>query len=155
MDGDRWLTGATLAALYVAGLVVGCWSVFLVPLRLPGGIEGTSDVLVVVVGAGLGVLGTWGTRTLVAAVLPGLGILSFVAFATIGGPGGDVLLASRVQGDPGLGTVGGLMLIAALAAPLMALVVATRLLRRPPPPDPNPLYSGRLSAEDSERDGAA
>ena len=130
MDGDRWLAGATLAALYVAGMVVGCWSIFLVPLRLPGGIEGTADVLVVVAGAGLGVLGSWGTRTLVAAVLPGLGILSFVAFATIGGPGGDVLLASRVQGDPGLGTVGGLMLIAALAAPLIALVIALRLLRR-------------------------
>ena len=131
MDGDRWLTGVTLAALYVAGVVAGCWSIFLVPLRLPGGIEGTSDLLVLVFGTGLGVLGTWGMRSLVAAVLPGLGILTFVALATVGGPGNDVLLASGVQGDPGLGRVGELMLLAAVAAPLLALVVATRLLRRP------------------------
>lgn len=134
MEGDRWLTGATLAALYVAGVVVGCWSIFLVPLRLPGGIEGTSDLLVLVAGTGLGVLGTWGMRSLVAAVLPGLGILTFVALATVGGPGNDVLLASGVPGDPGLGTVGELMLLAAIVAPLLALVVATRLLRQPPPP---------------------
>jgi len=132
MDGDRWLTGVTLAALYVAGVVVGCWSIFLVPLRLPGGIEGMSDLLVLVFGTGLGVLGTWGIRSLVAAVLPGLGILTFVALATVGGPGNDVLLASGVPGDPGLGRVGELMLLAAVAAPLLALVVATRLLRRTP-----------------------
>src|SRR6476661_7914637 len=106
MEGDRWLTGVTLAALYVVGVIVGCWSIFLVPLRLPGGIEGTADVLVLVAGSGLGLLGTWGTRTLVAAVMPGLGILTFVAVATIAGPGGDVLIASGVKGDPGLGTVG-------------------------------------------------
>jgi len=133
MERDRWLTVATQVALFVAGLTVGCWSVFLVPLRLPGGIEGMSDVLVVILGAGLGVLGTWGTRTLVASVLPGLGILAVVAVATVTGPGGDVLLAGGVKGDPGLGTVGELILLAALVAPLLALVVATRLLRRLPP----------------------
>lgn len=138
MDRDRLLTAATLVALYLAGLVVGCWSVFLVPLRLPGGIEGLSDVLVLAAGAGLGVLGTWGTRTLVAAVLPGLGILTVVAVATIAGPGGDVLLAAGVAGDPGLGVVGELVLLMALAGPLLALTLAARLLRRaaaqPPPP---------------------
>jgi hypothetical protein len=131
---DRLLTGATLVALFVAGVAVGCWSVFLVPLRLPGGIEGLSDVLVVGAGAGLGVFGTWGTRTLAAAVLPGLGILAVVAVATITGPGGDVVLAAGVKGDPGLGTVGELVLLAALAGPLVALTIAVRLLRRMPPP---------------------
>lgn len=133
MDRDRWLTVATHVALFVAGLAVGCWSIFLVPLRLPGGIEGLADVLVVVFGAGLGVLGTWGTRTLVASVLPGLGALAFVAISTVTGPGGDVLLAGGTDEDPGLGTVGALMLLAALVAPLIALVFATRLLRRVPP----------------------
>ena len=138
MDRDRWLNAATLVALFVAGLFVGAWSVFLVPLRLPGGIEGLSDVLILAGGAGLGVLGTWGTRSLVAAVLPGLGILVVVTAATIAGPGGDVLLAAGVKGDPGLGTVGELVLLAALAGPLVALTIAVRLLRRtpePPPPD--------------------
>lgn len=133
MERDRWLTRVTLVALYVVGFVVGCWSIFLLPLRLPGGIEGMSDVLVLVAGAGLGVLGTWGTRRLVAAVLPGLGILTVVALATIAGPGGDVLIAAGVKGDPALGTVGELVLLAAIAAPLLALVFATRLLRRTPP----------------------
>jgi hypothetical protein len=137
MDRDRLLTAVTLVALFLAGLVVGCWSIFLVPLRLPGGVEGLADVLVVVAGAGLGVLGTWGTRTLVAAVLPGLGILTVVALATIAGPGGDVLLAAGVTGDPGLGVVGELVLLAALAGPLLALVLATRLLRRTPAPPPS------------------
>jgi hypothetical protein len=139
MERDRLLDAATLVALFVAGLVIGCWSVFLVPLRLPGGIEGMSDVLVVVAGTGLGVLGTWGTRRLVAAVLPGLGILVVVALASATGPGKDVLLASGVKGDPGLGTVSGLILVAALAAPLIALTAAVRMLRRPPPaPSPPP-----------------
>lgn len=136
MERDRWLTVATHVALFLAGIVVGCWSVFLIPLRLPGGVEGLSDVLALVAGAGLGVLGTWGTRTLVAAVLPGLGALAVVAVATIGGPGGDVLIAGGVKGDPGLERVGELMLLAALVAPLLALLFATRLLRRPPPPPP-------------------
>ena len=136
MDRDRLLTAATLVALFVAGLVIGCWAVFLVPLRLPGGIEGFSDVLVLAAGAGLGVFGTWGTRTLAAAVLPGLGILAVVAVATVAGPGGDVLLAAGVKGDPGLGTVGELVLLAALAGPLVALTIAVRLLRRTPPPAP-------------------
>lgn len=138
MDRDRLLTAVTLAALFLAGVMVGLWCVFLVPLRLPGGIEGLSDVLIPVAGAGLGVLGTWGTRTLVAAVLPGLGILAVVALATIAGPGGDVLLAAGVKGDPGLGVVAGLVLLVALAGPLIGLTIATRLLRRmptePPPP---------------------
>ncbi|MDQ1683822.1 MAG: hypothetical protein QOC82_559 [Frankiaceae bacterium] len=136
MERDRLLTVATYAALYVVGLVVGAWCVFLVPLRLPGGIEGLADVLIVLAGTGLGVLGTWGTRTLVAAVLPGLGILTVVALATAVGPGGDVLLAAGVKGDPGLGVVGELVLLAALAAPLLALVIAARMLRRMPPPPP-------------------
>jgi hypothetical protein len=130
VDRDRLLHAATLTALFVAGLVVGCWCVFLVPLRLPGGIEGTADVLVVLAGAGLGVLGAWGTRSLVAAVLPGLGILAIVAAATIAGPGGAILLAAGVQGDPGLGVVGELVLLASLAGPTVALVVATVILRR-------------------------
>jgi hypothetical protein len=138
MGRDRLLDAATLVALFVAGVVVGCWCVFLVPLRLPGGIEGASDVVVVVAGAGLGILGAWGTRMLVAAVLPGLGILAVVAVATITGPGGDVLLAGGVKGDPALGAVGELVLLAAVAGPLIALIVATRLLRHTtqlPPPE--------------------
>jgi hypothetical protein len=141
MQRDRWLTAATLFALFVAGVMAGCWCVFLVPLRLPGGIEGAADVLVVAAGAGLGVLGTWGTRSLVGAVMPGLGVLAVVAVATIAGPGGDVLLAAGVPGDPGLGTVGALVLLAALAGPLVALTIATRMLRRARPdpyPDPGP-----------------
>jgi len=133
MERERLLDGLTLAVLYVAGLVVGCWSVFLVPLRLPGGVEGTSLVVILGFGAGLGILGTWGTRRLVAAVLPGLGILTVVALASAVGPGGDVLIAAGVKGDPGLGTVGELVLLAALVTPLLALVVALRLLRRMPP----------------------
>ncbi|MBV9369829.1 MAG: hypothetical protein JO074_08370 [Frankiales bacterium] len=135
MEHDRLLDGLTLAVLYIAGLVTGCWSVFLIPLRLPGGVEGVSLVFILGFGAGLGVLGTWGTRRLVAAVLPGLGILTVVALASATGPGGDVLIAAGVKGDPGLGTVGGLVLLAALVAPLVALVVAVPLLRRTPPED--------------------
>jgi hypothetical protein len=140
MDRDRVLNGLTLGALFLAGLVVGCWCVFLVPLRLPGGFEGMSDVLVVVAGASLGVLGAWGTRTLVGAVLPGLGILAVVALATITGPGGDVLLAAGVKGDPALGAVGELVMLAAIAGPILALIVAVRVLRRaaqrPPAAEP-------------------
>jgi hypothetical protein len=134
MERERLLNAATLFALFVAGVMAGCWCVFLVPLRLPGGVEGTADVLVVAAGAGLGVLGTWGTRSLVGAVMPGLGVLAVVAVATIAGPGGDVLLAAGIPGDPGLGIVGELVLLAALVGPLVALTVATRMLRRPAQP---------------------
>jgi len=137
MERDRLLNALTLGALFLAGLMVGWWSVFLVPLRLPGGIEGLSDVLVLVVGAGLGILGAWGTRTLAASVLPGLGILAVVAVATITGPGGDVLIAAGVPGDSGLGVVGELLLLVAVAAPLLALVVGTRIVRRPPDSPPH------------------
>lgn len=127
---DRLLLVAADLALVAAGVMLGVWAAFLVPLRLFGHIEGLSDVLALVGTFGLGWFGASGTGTVVASVLPGLGLLPVAVAAGGNGPGGDLVVPGKLGDDPGVGVVGTLFVFAGLAGLVAAVVVATRRTRR-------------------------
>jgi hypothetical protein len=127
---DRLLLVAADLSLVAAGVMLGVWAAFLVPLRLFGHIEGLSDVIALVGTFGLGWLGASGTGTVVASVLPGLGLLPVAIAAGGNGPGGDLVVPGKLGDDPGVGVVGTLFVFAGLAGLVAAVVLATRQTRR-------------------------
>ena len=118
--------------LLAAGVAVGVWAAFLVPLRLFGHIEGLSDVLALLGTFGLGWFGAWGTETVVASIIPGLGLLPVAITASGNGPGGDLVVPGKLGDDPGVGVVGSLFVFAGLAGLVAAVIVASRKSRRDP-----------------------
>lgn len=128
-----FLVAADLCLL-AAGVMLGVWSAFLVPLRLFGHIEGLSDVLALVGTFGLGWFGSWGTGTVLASIIPGLGLLPVAIAAGGNGPGGDLVVPGKLGDDPGVGVVGSLFVFAGLAGLVAAVVVANRFIRTLPKP---------------------
>jgi len=116
-------------ALAAAGAVLGLWAAFLVPARLPGGIEGLSDVIAIGAPVGLGLLGVYGTGRVVAAVIPGLSLLAVTLVFTAAGPGGDLVVPGGLKSDPGIGVVGNLLLFAAVIGTGLAVAIGARLAR--------------------------
>jgi hypothetical protein len=60
---DDLLVVAGHAALLLLGVALGVWGLFLVPLRLPGGVEGLSVVVAIVGNLAAARLGGFGFRT--------------------------------------------------------------------------------------------
>ena len=129
---DRLLLVAADLALLAAGVMLGVWAAFLVPLRLFGHVEGLSDVLALAGTFGLGWLGAYGTGTVVASIIPGLGLLPVAIAAGGNGPGGDLVVPGQLGDDPGVGVVGTLFVFAGLAGLVAAVIVATRRTRHAP-----------------------
>ncbi|HET7312334.1 MAG TPA: hypothetical protein VFJ17_13515 [Mycobacteriales bacterium] len=133
MARDDVLVVAGHAALLLLGAALGVWGLFLVPLRLPGGVEGLAVVIAVVGNLAAARLGGFGFETPLAAAMPGIGWLLSVLVLVGGLPGlpshaQDVLLPGSLPVDPGvvavgLGWVGG----GAVAALLGVLWVAHRV----------------------------
>lgn len=108
---------ACYLALIVLGAVLGIWGAFLVPLRLPGGVEGLSVAIAVVGNLGAGLLGGIGTGTRLGAGLPGLAWLVVAVLAGVSRPEGDLVVPGGLPADPGVGTVGmAFLLLGAVAA---------------------------------------
>lgn len=127
---DRILLTFTYVALAVAGAMVGLWAAFLVPLRLPFGVEGLSDVIAFAAPIGLGILATYGVRSTIAALVPGLALIVVTLVASGNGPGGDLIVPGYLQSDPGVGRVGTVLIFAAIFGTAIAVVVASRRIRR-------------------------
>lgn len=126
---DGVLITAAYVVLLVLGFVIGVYGAFLVPLRLPGGIEGLADVIGVLGPLAAGYFGAIGLRTAPAAVFPGIGWI--VSVLVLGySPGGDVVIPGSLGKDPGIGTVGSLYLLSGLLGTLGAGVLASIRLRR-------------------------
>ena len=124
MSGGTKAANAALAAL---GVALGVWGAFLVPLRLPGGVEGLAVAVSVVGNFTAGVLGARGTGSATSAAMPGLGWL--VAVLALGGlplRPGDVVIPGGLPADPGVVTVGVLFFVGGAAAMVAAVVVAGR-----------------------------
>lgn len=133
MTRDDILGVAGHAALLLLGALLGVWGLFLVPLRLPGGVEGLSVLLAVAGNLGAARLGGFGFATPLAAAMPGLGWLLAVILLAGGLPSHaqDVLLPGSLPVDPGVVAVGmGWMAGGAVAALAGVLWVAYRV--RPP-----------------------
>jgi hypothetical protein len=123
------MLAAGYVLLLVLGVVIGVWGAFLVPLRLPGGVEGLADVLGFAGPLVAGYLGAVGLGVAPVAVFPGIGwILSILMLGY--SPGGDVVIPGKLGTDPGIGMVGSLYLISGLVGTLAAGVLASRHLRR-------------------------
>jgi len=126
---DRAVLAAGYLLLLVLGAAIGVWGAFLVPLRLPGGVEGLADVLGFAGPFLVGYLGAVGLGVAPAAVFPGIGwIVSILALGY--SPGGDVVIPGKLGTDPGIGTVGSLYLVSGLLGTLAAGVLASAHLRR-------------------------
>lgn len=125
-------------ALFACGLGYGVWSVWLVPVRLPGGIEGLSLAVTVVGNLLAGLLAGWGLRSRRAPLWPVAGwFFATAAFALVVGPGGDIVVPGGLPADPGVVKVGEYDWLAGLLSAAVVLVIAgrqwgiTRHRRRP------------------------
>ena len=139
MTRDNVLDVAGHAALLLLGVALGVWGVFLIPLRLPGGVEGLSIVIAVVGNIAAAWLGGFGFRRPLAAAMPGIGWLVAV-FALAGGLPGmsghaqDVLLPGKLPADPGVVVVGTGFLFAGAVAALAGVLWVQHRLRSAAPP---------------------
>jgi hypothetical protein len=136
---DNLLVAAGHAALLLLGALLGLWGLFLVPLRLPGGIEGLAVVVAVVGNVGAAWLGGFGFATPLAAAMPGIGWLVSVALLLGGLPGSpahtsDVLLPGRLPVDPGIVAVGSGWLVGGAVAALGGVLWVAHRLRPPATP---------------------
>jgi len=119
--------------LLLLGAALGIWGAFLVPLRLPGGIEGLADLIAFGGNLTVGVLAARGTRDVPAAAMPGIGwLLSTLVVSTVARPSDEVVIPAKIASDPGIGTVGTLFLFAGALGAVAAVVLANRTLRRRP-----------------------
>ncbi|MBV9290832.1 MAG: hypothetical protein JO222_00150 [Frankiales bacterium] len=128
---DRFPIGLVYVALVVLGAVLGIWGAFLVPLRLPGGVEGLSVVIAFVGNVAVGLSAAIAARDLPAAAMPGIGWLVAVLLASsVSRPSDEVIIPGRLAGDPGVAVVGILYLLAGLVGALAAVALASFFTRR-------------------------
>jgi hypothetical protein len=117
---------ATLVALAGSGLLLGVVGAFLVPLRLPGGLEGLAVVVALLGNLGLGLLGGLGLRSTFGAATPAVAWFVPVAVLFTSGPGGNVVIPGRLGGDPGVPRVGVGFLVGGVVAAIVAHIVTVR-----------------------------
>lgn len=128
---DRFPLGLVYVVLFLLGAALGVWGAFLVPLRLPGGIEGLADVIAFVGNIAVGFLAALGLRSVAAAAMPGVGwLLTVLVFGTVARPSDQVVIPSGLGNDPGIGTVGTLFLFAGAVGAVIAILLANWRLRR-------------------------
>lgn len=128
---DRFPVALVYVVLVLLGVALGVWGAFLVPLRLPGGIEGLADVIAFVGNIAVGFLAAIGVRSVAAAAMPGVGwLVTVLALGTVARPSDEVVIPSGLGNDPGIGTVGTLFLFAGAVGAVLAILLANWRLRR-------------------------
>jgi hypothetical protein len=124
---DRFPLPAVYTVLLLLGAALGIWGAFLVPLRLPGGIEGFSDVLAIVGNIAVGFFAARGARSVPAAAMPGIGwLVAVLVVGTQARPADEVVIPARLGADPGIGTVGTLYLLLGAVGAVVAILLANR-----------------------------
>src|SRR3954467_4439892 len=103
MEEDRFPLSAVYAVLLLLGAALGIWGAFLVPLRLPGGIEGLSDVLALGGNVLVGPPPARGARPGPAAAMPGIGwLVAVLAVGSVVRPADEVVIPASIASDPGV-----------------------------------------------------
>lgn len=126
-EEDRFPLAAVYAVLLLLGAALGTWGAFLVPLRLPGGVEGFSDVLALVGNVAVGFLAARGARSVPAAAMPGIGwLVAVLAVGSIVRPADEVVIPGKLGQDPGIATVGNLYLLLGAVGAVVAILLANR-----------------------------
>jgi hypothetical protein len=124
---DRFPLAAVYAVLLLLGAALGIWGAFLVPLRLPGGIEGLADVLAFGGNVLVGTLAARGARTVPAAAMPGIGwLIAVLVVGSVVRPADEVVIPASIENDPGIGTVGTLYLLLGAVGAVTAILLANR-----------------------------
>ncbi len=126
----RALLPATCVVLACLGLLTGTVEAFLVPVRLPGGVEGLSAVLALVGNLGIGLLGGLGTGTTAGAIAPAAGWFAAMATVTVVAPGGDVVVAGALPAAPGVVGVGVVTRLGGLLAAIVPIALTGRYTTR-------------------------
>lgn len=127
LQEDRFPLYAVYAVLLLLGAALGIWGAFLVPLRLPGGIEGLSDVLALVGNIAVGFFAARGARSVPAAAMPGIGwLVAVLAVGTVARPADEVVIPASLGSDPGIGTTGTLYLLLGAVGAVVAILLANR-----------------------------
>jgi hypothetical protein len=124
----RWLL---YAALLLLGLVLSLWGAFLVPARLPGGVEGLADVVAVAGNLGVGYLAGRLTRDVPAAGMSGIGwLIGAAAALSYVKPSDEVVIPGKLGDDPGVAVVGTVFLLGGAAAAIVAVALVSRYTNR-------------------------
>src|SRR3954449_4672592 len=127
MEEDRFPLSAVYGVLLLLGAAMGIWGAFLVPLRLPGGLEGLADVIALGGNLAVGILAAKGARSVPAAAMPGIGwLVAVLAVGSIARPVDEVVIPAKLGSDPGIGTVGTLFLLLGAVGAVVAILVANR-----------------------------
>jgi hypothetical protein len=121
---------ATYIVLFGVGVLAGTTEAFLIPLRLPGGLEGLAAALAVIGNLGVGLLGGLGTGTTAGAVAPAAGWFAALATVTVVAPGGDVVIPGSLPADPGIVVVGMVTLLGGLLASIVPIALTGRYTAR-------------------------
>jgi hypothetical protein len=130
VKGERIPLALVYAVLFLLGVALGVWGAFLVPLRLPGGIEGLADVIALLGNVAVGFLAALGVRNVAGAALPGVGwLVTVLVIGSVARPPGEVVIPSGLGNDPGIGTVGTLFLFAGALGAVAAGLLANWRLR--------------------------
>src|SRR3954451_7866837 len=127
VEEDRFPLAAVYAVLLLLGAALGVWGAFLVPLRLPGGIEGFADVLAIVGNVAVGFFAARGARSVPASAMSGIGwLVSVFTIGLQGRPADEIVIPSKLGADPGVGTVGTLYLLLGAVGAIAAVLLANR-----------------------------
>lgn len=138
-DGSagRLLDTSVAVLLVAVGVMLGLVGAFLVPFRLPAGVEGLSVAIALLTNLAVGLVGGLGMRSRRAAALPGVGWFVAVAALNTFLPGGDVVMPGKLADDPGVADVTLPFLLAGVLGAAAALVVTGRYTRAPRTPTPS------------------
>ena len=127
---DRFPLALVYVVLLLLGVALGVWGAFLVPLRLPGGLEGLADVIAFGGNIAVGFFAARGVRSVAAAAMPGIGwLLTVLVIGSVARPSDEVVIPSGLGNDPGIGTVGTVFLFAGAIGAVVAILLANWRLR--------------------------
>lgn len=127
---ERVIVVATYVVLAAIGVVAATIESFLIPLRLPHGIEGLSAAVAFVGNLVIGTAAGLAIRTKAAAIVTTASWFVTIGVLTLYLPGGDVIMPGRLPTDPGVTKVVPAFLILGVVGGLIALLVTLRYIAR-------------------------
>jgi hypothetical protein len=124
------ILAVTCLVLAAIGVLLATIGAFLVPQRLPGGLEGLAALLALVGNAAVGAFGGIATGSRIAAFAPGVAWFVTAGVLTSVAPGGDVIIPGKLPADPGVVDVGMAFLLLGVAGVALGVVATTRYTKR-------------------------
>lgn len=124
------MLGVTYVVLACIAATSGVIEAFLVPLRLPHGIEGLSVALAFLGNLMIGALGGFGTKTVAGAIVPAAAWFLTLGFVSVYRAHDDVILPGKLPVDPGVTKVSAAFFLLGILASAIAVALTLRYTRR-------------------------